>query len=830
MEELIAVIKGNISDFQAKMNQVSSKLENVSKKFKDIGETASKFVTLPVLAAGAASFKMASDYQESINKVDVAFKDSADEVKKWSETTLKAFGIASGTALDMAALYGDMATSMGFNSQQAAKMSMELVGLAGDMASFKNISIDVANIALKSIFTGETESLKTLGIVMTEANIKAYMLSQGIKTNYDTMDQAQKVAIRYQYVMAQTANSQGDFARTGGGAANQMRIMWESLKELAVTFGNVLLPAITKIIKKINEWLESLRNTSPELKKMIIVIAALAAAVGPLLVALGFLTSTIIPALVAGGAAVSVAWLPITAIIVGITGAILLLNSAAKETNNAVKAIDEEQKQVNKLVMQLTDANTKEGDRKKILDDLNRINPKIVENINAEKISVSQLTDNLRAYNEEISNRIILANIQAEEEKELARLADVRTKIAEAQIKVLDIILASNEGIALSEDTFNGKLEKTLKYLSDEVEKQKQLKQLGDVRVTRAGTLVDYRTKEQRQLQELIDLNSYLITQGGILNKTESKTEGYQKKVQALKDILGLSEKVSKTLTPDGGEGGDDTVLGLIPKLKKQIEELEKKKNSLISENSIKETQKQIDVLKSQLDDLTNWRGGELKEIKPKELGKNTLTKDLKVTAEALKDVNKEYITYIENSETYGGVVERTFRQATSSIRGVIGELQEFEINMNAIFEDLAESTITAFATEIGNVLGGGDFGLDRILTMFADWAIKLGSILIAAGVSITAFKTQILANPLGVVALGAALVAAGAAVKAAVQTNPTSSSGSGSSSGGGRDNWDAFGERNLRGKIEVQVNGVLKGSGRDLYGVITKENTRKSL
>lgn len=297
-----------------------------------------------------------------------------------------------------------------------------------------------------------------------------------------------------------------------------------------------------------------------------------------------------------------------------------------------------------------------------------------------------------------------------------------------------------------------------------------------------------------------------------------------------LKAYIDSYSKMLDLTSSGGGEGGDDKVTGLIPKLKKQIEELETKKNSLISESSIKETQRQIDILKNRLEDLTNWKGGELTPLKTKGLGENALTKDLKVTAEALQDLNKEYVSTTEVSEKFGGVVEKTFRQATSSIRGVIGELQEFSINMNAIFEDLAESTITAFASEIGNALGGGDFGLDRILEMFADWAIKLGSILIAAGISLEVFKDSIAENPYAVVAYGAALVAAGAAVKAAVQKNPTSSSGSGSSSNGGRDNWDAFGERNLRGKIEVQVNGVLKGNGRDLYGVITKENVRRSL
>lgn len=222
--------EGNLQSF-------SKRMEAIGTKMKNIGSTMTAAVTLPVLAMGAASFKLASDYQESLNKVDVAFQGNAEEVKAWSKTTLKSFGIAKGTALDMAATYGDMATSMGLSTQQAADMSTSMVGLAGDLASFKNIGIDQANTALAGIFTGETESLKQLGIVMTQANLDEYALSQGIKKKTKDLTQAEQVQLRYNYVMEKTRNAQGDFARTGGGAANQMRIFGESLKELGATMG-----------------------------------------------------------------------------------------------------------------------------------------------------------------------------------------------------------------------------------------------------------------------------------------------------------------------------------------------------------------------------------------------------------------------------------------------------------------------------------------------------------------------------------------------------------------------------------------------------------------
>ena len=127
--------------------------------------------------------------EESLNKVDVSFGKSSQKVKDFARTTLREFGIAEGSALEMTALFGDMATGMGINEEAAADMSIQLAGLAGDLASFKNISIDRAQVALTSIFNGETESLKRLGIVMTQANLEAFALTQGITKQVSEMSE-----------------------------------------------------------------------------------------------------------------------------------------------------------------------------------------------------------------------------------------------------------------------------------------------------------------------------------------------------------------------------------------------------------------------------------------------------------------------------------------------------------------------------------------------------------------------------------------------------------------------------------------------------------------
>lgn len=325
------------NQLNANLDKVKEKLKGVGQGFKNVGRTLSMSVTAPLLAAGVASAKLASDMEESTNKVDVAFKKNADEVKKWSNSTLKEIGIAKSTALDMASLYGDMGTAMGQSTGEAAKMSTSLVGLAGDLSSFKNIGVDQAQDALKGIFTGEGEALKSLGIIMQDSTLEAFAMASGQKKAYDEMTQAEKVALRYAFVMDATKNAQGDFARTSGGAANQARIFSESLKEVGATFGKEILPVVTPLLTKLNELIQKFGQLNKGTKKTILVMAGIAAVIGPALVVIGTLISavgsiagafTAVSAAIAGAGGFTAVLGTIGAVITGPVGIILVAVAA----------------------------------------------------------------------------------------------------------------------------------------------------------------------------------------------------------------------------------------------------------------------------------------------------------------------------------------------------------------------------------------------------------------------------------------------------------------------------------------------------------------------
>lgn len=280
-----------IDELGDKSESTAQKLQNAGDKIKTVGTGLTAGITAPLALAGKSMIEAASDFDENLNKVNVAFGNSSEAVTAWAENATEQFGLSKNQALEATSLFGDMGTAMGLTQSDAADMSTSLAGLAGDLASFKNIDIEQAMTALSGVFTGETESLKELGIVMTETNLEEFAAKTG--KVYSEMGQAEKVQLRYNYVMEMTKNAQGDYARTADGTANSLRTFQGSVDNLSIALGQNLLPIITPIINKMTEMVNKFAEMSPNTQKFILVIAGIAAAIGPVLIVIGQLVSTV---------------------------------------------------------------------------------------------------------------------------------------------------------------------------------------------------------------------------------------------------------------------------------------------------------------------------------------------------------------------------------------------------------------------------------------------------------------------------------------------------------------------------------------------------------
>lgn len=299
LEREIIETESKLKHFTAELKKLDNiKFEQLGKKFKDIGNkmtsAGQKFtttVTAPIVAGYTLAAKYASDYEENLNKLDVAFGDNAEAVKKWSDTAKTEFGLSKVQATDAASAFGALAKGIGISDKEAAGMSTTLAGLSADLGSYFNVGVDQSSKALEGIFTGESEALKKFGVVMTDTNLKQFAEDQGLV--WTAMTQTEKTMLRYQYVLDKTKDAQGDFARTSDGTANSIKIAQASLQDLGTAIGTVLLPVVTPIIQKLTEWINKFNELSPRTQKIIVVIGMLAAVIGPLLIVFGAIASAI---------------------------------------------------------------------------------------------------------------------------------------------------------------------------------------------------------------------------------------------------------------------------------------------------------------------------------------------------------------------------------------------------------------------------------------------------------------------------------------------------------------------------------------------------------
>lgn len=240
-------------DLVVNKNQFESQMVGITGMAKKAGAAlAAAFGVKKLVDFGKQCLELGSDLAEVQNVVDVTFPKMTAQVDEFARSAAQSFGLSETMAKQYTGTFGAMAKAFGFTERQAYDMGSTLTGLAGDVASFYNISQDEAYTKLKSVFTGETESLKDLGVVMTQTALDSYAMANGFGKTTSAMSEAEKVALRYQFVQDKLSAAQGDFARTSGSWANQCRILSLQMQSLMATIGQGLINLFTPIIRVIN--------------------------------------------------------------------------------------------------------------------------------------------------------------------------------------------------------------------------------------------------------------------------------------------------------------------------------------------------------------------------------------------------------------------------------------------------------------------------------------------------------------------------------------------------------------------------------------------------
>lgn len=254
----------NPKNINKQINNAASQSQNIAQKsFGNIGRTiASALSVAAVVSFGKSCLDLGSDLAEVQNVVDVTFPNMNAQVNNFAKNAINQFGLSETVAKRMIGTYGAMSKAFGFSEKSAYDMATTLTGLAGDVASFYNLDPTEAYTKLKSVFSGETETLKDLGIVMTQNALDQYALANGYGKTTSAMSEQEKVSLRLAFVTQQLSAAGGDFARTSDSWANKTRVLSLNFQSLKATIGQGLINVLSPIISVLNMVIVKLQTAA----------------------------------------------------------------------------------------------------------------------------------------------------------------------------------------------------------------------------------------------------------------------------------------------------------------------------------------------------------------------------------------------------------------------------------------------------------------------------------------------------------------------------------------------------------------------------------------
>lgn len=293
-----AVISANIKDFESNLQKAQAQMDAFDKKIgvsvasigravEGVGKKMS-ILSAALVVAGGKAFTMAADFQDAVGATDQIFNEASETVNNWAKNLSSDFGIAKEEALKYSNLMGSMLINIGqLTEEQAAKQSAKLIELAGDLTAMYGGTTQDAVRALTGALKGNNTMLDNYGMAVNDALVKQKAFELGLASGTGELSLQARQAATLALIWEQTGAAQGQASREADTASGAMRALSVEVKNLSTEIGEVLLPIITPIVAKIRDFVSGLRELSPEMLRIGVVIAGVVAALGPLLVLLG---------------------------------------------------------------------------------------------------------------------------------------------------------------------------------------------------------------------------------------------------------------------------------------------------------------------------------------------------------------------------------------------------------------------------------------------------------------------------------------------------------------------------------------------------------------
>ena len=288
----------DLRGFDKAMKKAQRSIKKFGVSMQRTGQNLTRNLTIPLAGLGIAAIKMASDFEETDTKFKTVFSSIQREAEHTAKVFKQSFGLSSKAAKQMLGDTGDLLVGFGFTEKEALDLSKQVNELAVDLASFTNFSggAEGASLALTKALLGERESIKSLGIAITEADLKSFAKDLGL--NFKELDRVGKATLTYKLALKQSSKAVGDFSRTSEGFANQTRILFGELQDLSVEIGSKLLPVAKKILTWARDMLRSFSDLNAAQKQNVIEWGLILAAIGPVLNAFGTFTNLMVGKLI----------------------------------------------------------------------------------------------------------------------------------------------------------------------------------------------------------------------------------------------------------------------------------------------------------------------------------------------------------------------------------------------------------------------------------------------------------------------------------------------------------------------------------------------------
>lgn len=240
-------------------NQVNRMKSGITNAFGGVAlKIGGALAGLGIAKFAKDSLMLASDLNEVQNVVDTTFGTMSKTIDNFSVKAGKTFGLSELQAKNFNGTLGAMMKTSGITGKQLSKMTMDITGLTGDIASFRNMSPEEAFEKLKSIVNGSSEPVEALGLDFRVASLQAYALSKGIKKKYSEMSNAEQIQLRYNYTMEKTKDMQGDYAKTNTGFANALRTLQIRFQDLGAKIMSYAIPTFEKLFGQMIKFIDGI--------------------------------------------------------------------------------------------------------------------------------------------------------------------------------------------------------------------------------------------------------------------------------------------------------------------------------------------------------------------------------------------------------------------------------------------------------------------------------------------------------------------------------------------------------------------------------------------